>query len=206
MSQITSGARRILSDPKIYNLLQNGVGARKMRRVLCNEYIHAASGMCVLDVGCGTAEILEQLPADIDYYGFDLSEDYINTAKRHFGRRGTFLCADITMLSADEMPPCDITIAVGILHHLDDYGARFLLRNLYRRLKPGGRLVTLDGVYCEDQSRVARWLISRDRGQNVRTMSGYQSLVPDTFSAIEVSRRDDLLHIPYTHAIMVCCK
>jgi Methylase involved in ubiquinone/menaquinone biosynthesis len=206
MSQITSGIRHILSDSRIYDLMQNGVGARKMRRTLCKDYIHAAPGMCVLDVGCGTAQILEQLPADIDYRGFDLSADYIDAAKRHFDHRGTFLCADITTLPADEMPPCNLAIAVGILHHLDDDGARALLSNLYQRLMPGGKLVTIDGVYCEGQSRVARWLISHDRGQNVRTASAYRSLVPEAFSSIEVFRRDDLLNIPYTHAIMVCRK
>jgi len=206
MSQITNGVRSILSTPWIYDLLQNGVGARKMRRILCRDYIRAAPGMCMLDVGCGTAQILEQLPVDIDYHGLDLSADYIDTAKKHFDHRGTFLCADITTLPADEMPPCNLAIAIGILHHLDDNGARSLLHNLHQRLTPGGRLVTLDGLYCTGQSRAARWLISKDRGQNVRTADAYQSLVPDAFSSVEIFRRDDLLNIPYTHAIMVCCK
>jgi len=206
MGQITSGIRSILSDPRVYDALQNGLGARKARRILCRDYIRAEPGIRMVDVGCGTAQILEQLPVGIYYHGFDLSENYIDAAKKRFGHRGTFSCADITTLPADEMPPCDLVIVIGVLHHLDDDGAHSLLRNLHERLASGGRLVTLDGAYCEGQSRVARMLISRDRGQNVRTIAGYQSLVPGGFSTIEIFRRDDLLHVPYTHAIMVCHK
>jgi SAM-dependent methyltransferase len=206
MTQITSGLRSILSVSLAYDVLQNILGARRMRRVLCHEYICAKSGMRIVDVGCGTALILEHLPVDVNYHGFDLSEDYVAAARKRYGHRGAFSCADITTIPADDMPPCDAAIAIGVLQHLDDDGARSLLLHLYQRLAPNGKLVTLDGVYCDKQSRAARALISRDRGQNVRTAPGYRALVPDAFSSIEVFRRDDLLRVPYTHAVMVCRK
>jgi len=92
MAQITSGFRSIFSQPAIYNLAQQLIGAEKARRMLVRDYIPRQPGLCVLDIGCGTAEILQHLPADTEYYGFDASEAYIIQARRQFGSRGHIHC------------------------------------------------------------------------------------------------------------------
>jgi hypothetical protein len=56
------------------------------------------------------------------------------------------------------------------------------------------------------QSRAARFLISKDRGQNVRSGEGYRDLALSRFDRVELIRRDDMLNIPYTHAILECTK
>ncbi|ALN62944.1 methyltransferase domain protein [Lysobacter antibioticus] len=157
-------------------------------------------------MGCGTAEVLDHIKANITYFGFDLSQSYIDAAIRSYGSRGTFQCRDLTSLAPSELPPCNIAIAIGLLHHLDDEGAIGLLSNLHSRLAPGGRLITIDGAYYPDQSSIARYILSRDRGQNVREGEAYRALVPSSFSRVELIRRDDLLNIPYTHAVLECTK
>jgi SAM-dependent methyltransferase len=163
-------------------------------------------GMTVVDVGCGTAETLNFLPAGVHYHGFDLAAAYIETARERFGDRGTFRCADVTLIGPDELPQCDLAISFGVLHHLDDDDAKNLLDHLYTRLAPGGRLVTIDPAFDSTQSRLARAIIRRDRGQNVRTAKEYLSLMPQAFDRREVTVRHDLLRIPYTHAIVECIK
>ncbi|OQW90969.1 MAG: hypothetical protein BWK78_05800, partial [Thiotrichaceae bacterium IS1] len=79
-----------------------------------------------------------------------------------------------------------------------------LFRLAQSALKPEGRLITLDGVYTNDQSRLARWIISKDRGQFVRTEEGYSLLARQVFSNNQIVIRHDLLWIPYTHIIMEC--
>ncbi len=206
MAQITTGLRKILSISSIYDALQNGLGARTVRNELCREYIRAKAGETILDVGCGTALILDHLPAGVVYHGFDLSERYIAAARKRYKDRGTFSCADITTMPVDSMPPCDIAVAIGILHHLDDDGAHSLLSNLHQRMAANGRLVTIDPAYWPNQSRIARAVIARDRGQNVRTGEAYRALASESFATIKVIRRDDLLRIPYTHAILLGIK
>ena len=71
-------------------------------------------------------------------------------------------------------------------------------------LKPGGALVTLDGCFVPDQSRVARALLKRDRGQFVRTPGEYTRLAASVFPQVESHVCHDLLRIPYTHLIMRC--
>ena len=206
MAQVTSGIRRVLSIPAVYNLWQKLVGAERSRSLVCSDHFRVVPGQRVVDVGCGTGEILDYLPDGITYHGFDLDPGYIRTAQAKYGDRGQFVCADITTLPADAIPPCDLAIAFGLLHHLDDTGAAALLSHLYRRLAPGGRLVTIDGVFVEGQSAIARALIARDRGQNVRDSAGYLGLVPEEFASRKLLVRHDLLRIPYSLAIMECTK
>jgi SAM-dependent methyltransferase len=170
------------------------------------EFLRPKAGDVVVDVGCGTAEIFPHLPAGIRYHGYDLSPEYIEQARARYGDRGDFTCADITKMSAGDVPPCNVALSFGVLHHLDDDGARDLLENLYDRLAPGGRLVTLDGAFEDAQSPMAKLLISKDRGRNVRTSRGYADLMPARFRQVDVVVRHDLLRIPYTHAIVHCLK
>jgi hypothetical protein len=93
-----------------------------------------------------------------------------------------------------------------LLHHLDDSGARKLIEHLHSRLSKGGRLITVDPAYWPGQSRVAHYLVSSDRGQNVREDTAYRDLAVTVFSQVSVVRRGDLLNIPYSHAILECIK
>src|SRR4030095_16582354 len=104
---------------------------------------------------CGPADILQHLPK-LDYTGFDANPDYITTATRNYGDRGHFYCQRVSEepLAANE--GYDIVLAIGVLHHLDDAEAEKLFRLAHTALLPGGRLVTLDGVFTKEQSRLAR--------------------------------------------------
>ncbi|QSX79661.1 class I SAM-dependent methyltransferase [Agrilutibacter solisilvae] len=205
-AQVTDGLRAILSHPAVYSGFQKLLGAERSRRKLSQEHLRVQPGDVVVDVGCGPADILECLPRDIEYHGFDLSQRYIDAARDRYGDRGIFHCADVQDLVGEALPPCQLAIAIGLLHHLDDPAAMGLISSLYERLAPGGRLVTLDGGYWPGQSRIGRALARRDRGQHVRTAEGYAALVDARFSRVEVIRREDLLLVPYSHVILECTK
>ena len=91
-----------------------------------------------------------------------------------------------------------------MLHHLDDETAAKLFTLARLALQPNGRLITFDGCYSPGQSRVAHWLLGRDRGKFVRTRAQYERLASACFSKVECHLRHDLLRIPYTHLIMRC--
>jgi SAM-dependent methyltransferase len=202
MAQITTGVRALLSHPSIYNLFQTVMGARKGRTDFATRFVQAKAGDRIVDIGCGTGDLLAYLP-DVQYVGYDISEDYIAAAKRRFGARGTFHCRLLTSSELDSMPPFDIALAVGLLHHLGDDEARNFIRMARRALTHGGRLITIDPCLADGQNPVARWLVKADRGQNVRDRDGYVSLTTDAFRSV----RATVAHrswIPYTHCIMVC--
>ena len=44
----------------------------------------------VLDIGCGTAAILNFLPSNVAYTGYDINSAYINYAIKNYGQRAIF--------------------------------------------------------------------------------------------------------------------
>jgi SAM-dependent methyltransferase len=206
MGQITTGIRSLLSASWAYDALQDLLGARRSRQILLDDYIRPNVGETMIDVGCGTCAILQLLPAGVDYVGFDLSSEYIAAARQRFSGRGTFHCMDIGAMSPGSLPLADVALAIGLLHHLEDNDVRELMRSISQRLRPGGRVVTVDPCFEPSQSKLARYLISRDRGTNVRTGSGYADLVRPFFGQVGLHVRHDLGRIPYTHAILECRK
>lgn len=180
------------------------MGARAARRELVREHVRPFAGCRILDIGCGTARILDDLP-EVEYHGFDLSQRYIDDATRRYGVRGHFNCALVQQAPIDYLGPFDIVMATGVLHHLDDEQSVGLMRLAHSALRTGGRLVTIDPCYASDQNAVSRFLVSRDRGQNVRSAEQYRDLAGAVFSQVmgEIRHR---VWIPYTHWIAECQK
>ena len=192
----------VLSLPGGYRLFRELVGGDLERYVA--EYVKPRTGDKVLDIGCGPGDMLGALPG-VDYLGLDISPEYIDAARRRFGTAGRFLVADVGAATVgEERGQFDIVLATGVLHHLDDERAARLFELARLALKPGGRLITYDGCYVPEQSAMARWVLSKDRGKFVRTREEYVRLASGFFSAIQPHVRHDLLRIPYTHLIMFC--
>lgn len=201
--QITSGIRSALSNPSVYSAFQYMMGARSGWKRFVREYMRAVPGDVILDVGCGPADILDYLPT-VDYWGFDISPEYIASATRKYGNRGHFQCKLFDSLDLGRLPACDFVVLSGVLHHLEDSEASELLALASRALKKGGKLVTIDPCVTPKQNPIARYLINKDRGQNVRDEAGYKSLVKgNLFNDIEI-RVVNKAWIPYTHCYMVC--
>lgn len=203
--QVTSGIKAILSNPKIYDLFQNIMGADVIRQELVSDFIRPKENFRILDIGCGTARILDYLPKDVSYYGFDLSQIYIDDAIARYGNRGNFNCALVEQATIDSLEPFDAVIAVGILHHLDNPQAIALMRLAHSSLKHGGRLITIDPTLLDEQNMIAKYLVKNDRGQNVRSPEDYYLLPNRIFTKVTglVKHR---AFIPYTHWIMECQK
>jgi cyclopropane fatty-acyl-phospholipid synthase-like methyltransferase len=201
-SQVTTGVRSVLSLAAIYNAFQNLVGARASRRNLMQRFINPLPNQRILDIGCGTAELLEFVPPTVRYVGFDASAHYIDAAKERWEHRGTFVCSLVDESSADQWGHFDIVIAIGVLHHLEDASALALFRTAKQCLKPGGRLVTVDGAHTDSQSWMARKLIDMDRGQHIRSADAYLALSKKVFDDVELTITEELLRIPYTHAVL----
>jgi SAM-dependent methyltransferase len=202
MAEITSGLRAILNHPLVYRGMQWLVGAERLRSHIA-RLVQPRAGLKVLDIGCGPADLLAHLPG-VDYVGFDSSAEYIRAAQRRFGTGGRFFQEELRGDTNLELAGFDCVVAVGILHHLDDEAARRLFEIARERLNPGGRLITVDCCWSPGQNPLARWLISRDRGQNVRDLEGYRNLAQPYFGTLQSQCRHDLLHIPYSHTLLVC--
>jgi len=204
MSQRTSGIFSLLSSSFIYDLAQNLLGAQRSRKKFVEKYLQDIDAARMLDIGCGTADILSFLPEDLDYTGCDMSEKYIEAAINRYGSRAKFYAKSVTDEFLDEGERFDVVLASGLLHHLDDIDVISLLESVKLILAEGGVFVTIDPCYVQNQSWVSKTLISKDRGQNVRHIDQYLSLARRVFSNSSVYHENHLLRIPYDHAVMIC--
>ena len=197
------GLYSLLALPSVYRLFRTIVRGDGCR-IYVSEYVQPVPGEKLLDIGCGPGDILEDLPA-VDYLGFDISPKYVEAAQKRFGHRGRFFCGDVGLTMIDqEAGSFDLVLATGVLHHLDDSHALSLFKLARRALKPGGRLVTYDGCFVAGQPKLARFVVSRDRGRYVRESAEYAKLASLVFPEVRSFVRQDLLRIPYTHVILQC--
>ena len=203
MSQRTTGLRAVLSSAAVYQGLQDLLGGRRFQHRLVSEFVRPRAGMRLLDIGCGTAALLEHLPAEVAYHGFDLSDRYIAAARRRWGRRGQFWQASVADAPRLTGGQFERATAVGVLHHLDDDLARGLVALAAAALTDDGVLVTYDPAVTDATSRAARFLIDRDRGQHVRSPAGYAAIVATAFATVEVVPMARHLRIPYTGCVLV---
>jgi SAM-dependent methyltransferase len=199
------GLHRLLDRAGIYGAFQHLLLKSGSRERYVREFVRPYAGCRILDIGCGPADILAYLPQSIGaYVGFDMNPDYIAAAQRRWGGRGQFHCSKVDAAEAKPEDAYDIVLANGIVHHLDDGEARHLFQMARQSLRPGGRLVTYDNVYIEQQHWLARWLIDRDRGRAVRNREGYEALARASFSRLDSMILHDTLRVPYTIIVMQC--
>lgn len=208
MSQVTTGIRRILEIPAVYEVFQNLLGARAAQKRLIEEFVRPFSGARILDIGCGPAAILDFLPNTVEYVGYDINPKYIAKAQKKYKERGQFFCARVNEAQVQPLHAgqFDIVLATGVLHHLNDDEAEHLFESVYQQLKSNGVLVTTDPVYVSNQSTIARYIISRDRGRNVRTFREYTRLAAKRFFPLETIILTDMANIPYTLFVMRLAK
>jgi len=198
--------RPVLNRPEFYELFHRILGADRRSRILINEYMKPKEGDRILDVGCGPGNFVPYLP-ECRYLGIDANSAYIDTARGRYGTHGKqFICDTVSYQSVHDLGEFDLVLAIGLLHHLEDDEAHDLFRMGHNALRAGGRMVTVDGCYVPGQSPVARYLLSRDRGQFVRTKEAYLNLASRCFEEIHPSLRDDLLRIPHTTLILECVR
>src|SRR6476619_8098463 len=190
------GPQGWLKVPRFYNVFQDAIGGNALRQRFIRNHVRAKPGDKVIDIGCGPAQILPWLP-EVDYLGLDTNPACIASAKQMHPDRGTFVVGNTESLWDDSrFRDADVVIGLGILHHLGDKEAEHCVRFAHRTLKQGGRFVCFEACWVPDQGFLSRYIMSRDRGQHIRTEQSYCDLVQTAFKDPMVWVQPKALRIP----------
>jgi ubiquinone/menaquinone biosynthesis C-methylase UbiE len=137
----------------------------------------------VLDIGCGNGRLYQlfdeksmaknniSVPSGVKYYGQDISSRLIDLAKNTYPD-GVFEVSDMRDMSyPDEM--FDLIVSLVAFHHLPDRGTQLdALREMYRVLKPSGKVILLNWNADSD------WVGEKLAGGDYRELGGRLFEVP----------------------------
>ena len=204
--QSDSGILRWLRVPFLYNLFQEAAGANAVRRALIRNHVRPKVGDKLIDIGCGTAQILQCLP-EVEYLGLDTNPSILRSAKRTHGSKGTFVVGDTQSLRDDSrFKDADIVMAIAVLHHLDDQDAVHCIRFAYDALKMSGRFICLEPCWVPNQGALSRFVMANDRGRNIRTEQQYRELSTRVFRNVTARVDTNPARIPYVNVVLKCEK
>ena len=201
MSQKTDRIYSLLSNTFLYSFVQRIMSGTSFREKIFKKYIKKDKST-VLDIGCGPADILDSLPS-VKYFGYDINSNYINHAKKKYKDRGNFYCKKFTSADIKKLPRFDHVLLFGILHHLNDDEIKNLMKLLKKILKKNGDIITEDPILIEKQNPIAKFIIKKDRGNNVRSKKEYLKIISKYFKKIN-SKIYHQKFIPYTWFVMLC--
>lgn len=108
-----------------------------------HEYDHF-NDKRILEVGCGNAYTLSKYAEHgAEVFGIDITETAVNVSKQRFNFLN--LNGNFRVGNAEELPfdsdYFDCICSMGVLHHVPD--AKKAVSEIYRCLKPGGRLIVM---------------------------------------------------------------
>jgi len=128
-----------------------------MRRQVIGELGGLPPSPSVLDVGCGTGRLLQQLHAALPaarLQGIDMSDAYVRHARARLGAR-----ALVEAGNAEALPYADhsfdAVVSVFMFHELPARVRRQVFAEMVRVLKPGGVLVIEDAAQLVDSPDLA---------------------------------------------------
>ena len=204
--QSDSGLLGWLEVPSVYNVFSAAVGGNALRRSLIRNHVRARSGDKLIDIGCGSAQVLRYLP-DVEYLGIDINPEYIAFARRTYGSKATFLVGDTKSLRSEpRFKDADVVMAFGLLHHLNDEEAAHCLQFAYNSLKAKGRFICHEACWIPNQGALSKYIMSLDRGRSIRTEEQYRQLAGKIFNKLGAWVNTNPLRIPYVTIVLECEK
>jgi ubiquinone/menaquinone biosynthesis C-methylase UbiE len=153
-------------DPLIWLKL---LGQTHKLRALPLDVADIRPGEQVLDVGCGTGDVTLAAARRVGpggaVYGIDAAPEMVDVARSKARRRGLpaqFMVEPVEALSFSD-GSFDVVLSSLMMHHLPGELRRRALAEIWRVLRPGGRVVIVD---LQAMSRSPRpwepgWLVTR---------------------------------------------
>lgn len=196
--------RRVLEIPFIYDVFQFVMGGQKRQKIFKKEYIGDVSGLKVLELGCGTSDILKYFEK-CDYTGVDLDKHYIEYAKKRYKDKewAKFICSDVNEFSDKSNEHFDLILMTAVIHHISDKEVEKCFDSISKLMSDYGRFISFDSVYTKHMSPFERLLNDMDRGKYIRKEGEYVRLNKKHFKNVKWVCRKDMMHLPFNIIVFV---
>ena len=153
---------------RVYDLAAGLRGRRRLRTMVADD-LQLQSGDHVLDVGCGTGRLAivlaERVGVTGSVDGVDPATEMIKRATGRARKRG--VPATFQVAFAQDLPFGDRTFdavtCTLALHHVAEDDQLTAVHEMYRVLKPSGRLLIAEFHQGQGRRRGPRWLRHSDR-------------------------------------------
>jgi|SRR5581483_11407637 len=168
----------IAGQPFVYNAIQRLGGLDQTLRKL-RPHFEGTENCSVLDLGAGTGNFRQIMPASIQYLWLD--NDPLKL--RGFRRRhdpGMSVLGDVTRIPLRD-GSVDIVFCCAVSHHLAEEQIQMLFREMARTCRR--KVIFLDAVWTPE-STVSRLLWRYDRGSFPRSGDRLRELMAQSFDLI----------------------
>ncbi len=172
-------------------------------REFIEKYIRPTQGDRILDMGCGTGDIMTMF-SDVEYLGFDNNISYIHHAQRKYNSPESFVHSGVADFDPARYGVFDLVFSLGVIHHLTDIEATNMFKIAKDVLKPSGRFVTADPCFHDGQNPITRFIVKHDRGQNVRQYNEYENIASNVFSSVKSTLWTGMRVLPFSVCILEC--
>lgn len=191
--QTGHGHDRIIRWARLYDL-SCGVLGRRGRRLRASfaDLLETGLGDRVLDVGCGPGrlalDLVERVGPTGSVRGVDAGEEMVRRATAKAKRQG--LPAAFQVAFAQHLPFGDASFdgvaCILALHHVADDDQLAAVEEMYRVLRPGGRVLLAE---FEASGRLRRWLPGGHHGGHQDTLGLARGLLSTAGFTDLVERR-----------------
>ena len=194
--------KRILAYPRIYNLYQKLIGSNAYLERFSKKFINAKECEKILDMGCGTANILPFLGTGIKYWGIDFSQKYIDYASKKYLNQ-TFICGNICEKN-NLNDNFDIIISKGVMAGLNDEQLLKMFDVIVALSNKKTKIILSDMNYRNDASFFEKFIQSNERNKELRSKDDYIKLISQKFNIDKMTELHNVYRIPYSRIVFEC--
>jgi SAM-dependent methyltransferase len=202
--KIVTYGHKFLANKFCYDSFQSIVGSYSFKNEFLRDCFSSFEGSAVLDLGCGTGIAANFASADVEYYGIDVSAQYIDKVLDRKSDAKVFIgsVSDIKPYDSVRLAHTDLALALGLFHHIDDYEMMKCLENLRSSMSTGSVLKSFDPVIDNSTTKVAAWVARNDRGQNLRSVDELCSIFEQFSFKVRSRIERNVIRIPVD--LVVC--
>jgi|SRR5579871_173375 len=177
---------KVVSNHKLYDLVQWAVGADKVRARL-TPLLDGADNQSVLDVGAGTGALREWLPDNSRYMWMDNDPAKL---QGYLSKGGGLAVLGSALQLGLANKSVDQALFVAVAHHLPDAELQLAFQEIARVVKH--KLIFLDPLDCPRRP-MSRLLWSIDRGSFPRSPEVLRGLLEKSY-VLEQAQVFTVLH------------